>query len=128
MRLLLDTHALLWMLEGNPRLSARALELLADPAVDKIVSAVSAYEVCLKYNLGKLPAAAPLARAFEQEIMALDLQVLPVTLRHAEAAGKLDPAHRDPFDRLLAGQALVEEVALLSKDAAFDSFGVDRLW
>lgn len=101
---------------------------MADAAVQKIVSAVSAYEICLKYNLGKLPSAAGLANAFEQEIAALDLEVLPITVAHAEAAGKLDVAHRDPFDRLLAGQALVENIALLSNDAVFDSFGVDRIW
>lgn len=128
MRLLLDTHALLWMLQRSTRLSARATELLGDAAHEKLVSAVSAYEICLKYALGKLPHAAPLALAFDAEITGLELTPLPITIAHAEVAGKLDPSHRDPFDRLLIAQALVERVAIVSNKRLFDSFGVERIW
>lgn len=128
MRLLLDTHTLLWVAEGNARLSDRAIEALADPANEKLVSAVSAYEICMKHALGKLPGAAALALAFEREIAALDCTPLSVTLAHAETAGRLDLAHRDPFDRLLIAQAQVEDLTLVSNEQLFDGYGIRRLW
>lgn len=128
MRLLLDTHALVWALNGNPKLSRRAAEAIGDPAHMKLVSAVSGYEVCLKHALGKFSDAAALAADFEREISAADAAHLPITLAHAIAAGKLDLAHRDPFDRLLIAQALVERVPIVSNDAVFDRFGVARIW
>jgi PIN domain nuclease of toxin-antitoxin system len=128
LRLLLDTHALLWVLEGNPRLSQRAAEALAAPEVEKLVSAASAFEICLKYKLGKLPGSAPLAEAFEEVIAATDCTSLPISMAHAEAAGKLDLSHKDPFDRLLIAQAQIEQVPLVSNEKLFDNFGVQRLW
>jgi len=127
-RLLLDTHALLWAIERNPRLSSRALEAIADPDNEKLVSAVSAYEICMKHALGKLPSAAALANAFEAEITAVDCTPLPISVAHAEAAGKLDAAHRGPFDRLLIAQARVERLVLVSNETLFDSYGIERLW
>jgi len=126
--LLLDTHALLWVLEGNPRLSGRAAEALADPTGEKLVSAVSAYEICLKHRLGKLPGAAALALDFAATIADLDCTLLPITLDHAALAGSLDPSHRDPFDRLLIAQARIERVPIVSNEALFDGFGVERIW
>lgn len=128
MRLLLDTHALLWVLEDNPRLSRRAAEAVASPDAELLVSAVSAFEICLKFKLGKLPGAAALAEAFEASIAAVDCISLPITLAHAEAAGKLDLAHKDPFDRLLIAQARIERVPILSIEEAFDAFEVERIW
>ena len=128
MRLLLDTHALLWVLEDNPRLSRGAAEALASPDAELLVSAVSAFEICLKFKLGKLPGAGALAEAFEATIAALDCIPLPITLAHAETAGKLDLAHKDPFDRLLIAQAWIERVPILSIEEAFDAFGVERIW
>lgn len=128
MRLLLDTHALIWALNNNPKLSRRAAEAISDPACIKLVSAVSGYEVCLKYNLGKLKEAAALATDFEGVVSSVDAMHLPVTVAHAVAAGKLDLTHRDPFDRLLIAQARVEGVPLVSNDEVFDQYGVDRIW
>ena len=128
MRVLLDTHALVWMLDANPRLSTRAAVVIDDPATDLLVSAVSGYEIGLKNTAGKFPEATSLAAAFERQIARAGCRSLPVTLAHAVAAGKLDLAHRDPFDRLLAAQALVEGVPLVSNDEAFDRFGIDRVW
>ena len=127
MRLLLDTHALLWMLRADPRLSPRAAAAI-QAADEVLVSAVSGYEICLKHRVGKMPEAAALADAFEAEVARADCTQLPVTLTHAVAAGKLDPSHRDPFDRLLIAQALVERVPLVSNEQLFDAFGVERLW
>ena len=128
MRLLLDTHALFWLLEDNPRLSARAVEAMSAPDAELLVSAVSAFEICLKFKLGKLPRAAALAEAFEEVIASAACVPLPLSLAHAEAAGKLDLSHRDPFDRLLIAQALTENVPIVSNEKLFDAFGVERVW
>ena len=102
------------MFDDSPRLPRRVAEALGDPANEKLVSAVSAYEICLKHALGKLPGTAVLATAFAAEIAAIDCTPLPVSLAHAEAAAKLDMTHRDPFDRLLIAQARVEGLVLVS--------------
>ena len=128
MRVLLDTHALLWMLAEGPQLSRRASAVLAEASNRKLVSAASAYEICWKHTLGKLPQAAALAADFEGEMAVLDLEWLPISPAHAVAAGKLDPVHRDPFDRLLIAQALVERVPIVSNEAVFDGYGVERIW
>ena len=128
MRLLLDTHALLWVLEDNPRLSQRAAEALAAPDAEKLVSAASAFEICLKFKLGKLPGSAALAEAFQETIAAIDCTPLPVSLAHAALAGGLDLSHKDPFDRLLIAQARIERVPIVSNEGVFDRFGVERIW
>lgn len=128
MRLLLDTHVLLWALADSPRLSRRATTLIGDTGNRLLVSPVTAYEICAKHTLGKLPEAAALAADFEAELIPLDVEWLPVTQAHAITAGNLDMSHRDPFDRLLIAQALVEGVPLISNEAVFDRFGVERLW
>ena len=127
MRLLLDTHALLWVLEANPRLSRRAAEAVAAPDTEKLVSAVSAFEICLKFKLGKLPGSAALAMAFAETIAAIACVPLPITVEHAEEAGKLDLGHKDPFDRLLIAQAIELRVPVVSADPAFDAYDIDVL-
>lgn len=128
MRLLLDTHAMLWALADSPRLSAQAKAVIGQAGNRLLVSAVSAYEICAKHTLGKLPEAAALAADFEGELALLDADWLPISPAHAIAAGKLDPSHRDPFDRLLIAQAMIERVPLVSNEAVFDGFGVERIW
>jgi PIN domain nuclease of toxin-antitoxin system len=128
LRVLLDTHALLWVLEGNPRLSRRAAEALGAPEAEKLVSAASAFEICLKYKLGRLPGSARLAEAFQDTIAGIDCTPLPISLEHAEAAGMLELSHKDPFDRLLIAQARIERVPILSNETLFDAFGVERIW
>ena len=128
MRLLLDTHALLWVLEDNPRLSRRAAEALRADETEKLVSAVCAFEICLKFRLGKLPGSAALAQAFGATVAEIDCTPLPVSLAHAALAGTLEIPHKDPFDRLLIAQARIERVPIVSKEEAFDAFGVERIW
>ena len=128
MRLLLDTHALIWMLGRSPRLSSRAAIAIDAPDNDVLVSAVSAYEIFLKHKLGKLTGVEALIAGFEREITFADCTPLPVTLAHAETAGKLAMDHRDPFDRILIAQALVERIAIVSNEAVFDAYGVERIW
>lgn len=127
MRLLLDTHALLWWAADDPSLSPPAREAIA--AADVVhVSAVSAYEVLLKFTKGRLPTAAVMLPNFTDQIAARGLLPLPISMEHAARAGRLPLNHKDPFDRLLIGQALVESLTLVSHERMFDSFGVSRLW
>ncbi len=103
-------------------------KLIEYPDAERLVSAVSAFEICLKFNLGKLPGSAALAEAFAETIAAIDCTPLPISLAHAAAAGKLDLSHKDPFDRLLIAQARIEQVPIVSNEALFDAFGVERIW
>ncbi len=128
MRVLLDTHALLWWLAGDTNLSVKAREAIADPANEIFVSAASAWEVATKYRIGKLPGAGPLAVDFAREVRQQGFVPLAISLEHAQVAGALVGNHRDPFDRMLIAQAREEKMALVSNDAVFDEFDVQRVW
>lgn len=128
MKLLLDTHALIWWMIDSPALGRAARAAIADDANEIIVSAVSALEVATKHRLGKLPQAERLARAFAQKIHDEGFTPLPVTIAHAATAGALKIPHKDPFDRLLIAQAQIEDLLLVSNEGLFDSFGANRLW
>lgn len=128
MRLLLDTHALIWWLAGDEALSQNARVAIDDTANSIAVSAASAMEVSTKFRLGKLPDAALLARDFEAIIAGQGFAELAITVHHARVAGEMTIAHKDPFDRLLIAQAQVEDMVLVSNEALFDSFAVGRLW
>ncbi len=128
MRLLLDTHALIWWLAGDDALSLRAREAIADEANSVAVSAASAIEVATKFRIGKLPGAALLAQDFEAIVAAQNFTELPISVRQARLAGEMNIAHKDPFDRFLIAQALAENMALVSNETLFDSFAVQRFW
>ena len=128
MRLLLDTHALIWWLAGDEALGPRAREAIADEANSVTVSAASAMEVATKFRIGKLPSAALLAQDFEAIIAGQGFEELPISIRHARIAGEMNIPRRDPFDRFLIAQARVEDMTLVSNEALFDGFGVQRLW
>ena len=128
MRVLLDTHALLWWLAGDKQLSARAKKAIGDEDHEIYVSAASAWEVSTKARLGKLPGAGPLAVDFAREVRNQGFVPLVITLEHGQVAGGLAGSHRDPFDRMLIAQALEEKMALVSNDTVFDAFGVRRIW
>ncbi len=128
MRLLLDTPAPIWWLAGDEALSGRAQDAIADETNSIFVSAGSAMEVATKYRIGKLPNAALLARDFEAIIADQGFAELPITVHHARLAGEMRIDHKDPFDRLLLAQAQSEDMALVSNEALFDHFAVNRLW
>lgn len=128
MKLLLDTHTLIWWLAGDAALSQRARDTIADEANIVLISAASAMEVSTKYRLGKLAKAALLAQDFEAIVAAQGFTELPISVRHARLAGELNIAHKDPFDRLLIAQAQANGLVLVSNEALFDSFAVQRLW
>ena len=128
MTLLLDTHALLWWLDGDERLSPAARIAIADPARRVLVSAASAWEIATKHRLGKLPGAEAVARDVGACVLAQGFEPLAVTLADAERAGRLPGPRRDPFDRMLVAQALARDVALVSNETVFDGWGARRLW
>lgn len=128
MRLLLDTHTLLWWLDGDRRLSRRARTLLADEDNLVMVSAASAWELATKARLGKLPGALDVATDVAGCVARQGFVDLPITIQHAQRAGSLKIDHRDPFDRMLMAQSQMEDVPIVSNEAIFDSFGVDRIW
>ena len=128
MRLLLDTHALLWWFLDDPALSGLARNVIADPESEVVVSAVSAMEITTKFRRGRLPAAASLASGFVSMVEDYGFTALPISLDHASLAGSLAFDHRDPFDRLLISQALIEKLTLVSNERVFDATGVSRLW
>lgn len=127
MRLLLDTHVLIWWSGDLEQISDRTRATILD-ADEVLVSPVSAYEMALKHQLGRLPGVADLLSDLSGYLSAQAFSVLPIGLAHAELAGRLPVVHRDPFDRLIAAQAQIEQVALVSGDTVFDAFGVRRLW
>jgi PIN domain nuclease of toxin-antitoxin system len=128
LRLLLDTHALIWWLAGDEALSQRARDAMADETNAVAVSAASAMEVATKVRIGKLPDAALLAQDFEAVVAAQGFDELAISVHHARLAGGMNIAHKDPFDRLLIAQALAEDMVLVSNEAVFDGFAVKRLW
>jgi PIN domain nuclease of toxin-antitoxin system len=127
-RLLLDTHVLIWWLAGDPMLSANAKAAIADPGNEALVSAASAWEIATKYRIGKLPRAAALAADMPGVLAGQGFVELPITVRHGQAAGSLPGPHRDPFDRMLIAQAVLVDLVLVSNEAVFDRYGVRRLW
>lgn len=128
MRLLIDTHALAWWFDESDKFSATARELLLSENTVVFVSAVSVYEAAAKHRLGKWPDAAALLAGFDAFMRDQLMSELPLTINHARVAGELPPVHRDPFDRMLAAQALVEDLTIVSIDDKLDQFGVRRLW
>lgn len=128
MRLLLDTHALLWWLDGDRRLSRRARAAVADPDNTVFVSAASAWELATKARLGKLPGALDVASDLAGCLSRQDFLELPITVTHAQRAGGLRIDHRDPFDRMLIAQAQMEDLPLVTNEVLFDAFGIARIW
>lgn len=128
MDILLDTHTLLWMLLDDPRLKPRQFQVLENPANRMFVSAVTAFEIATKVKIGKLAAATAAVAEFEQLMAKLDYSPLPVSYRHGLRGGSLPGQHRDPFDRLLAAQSLIEGMPLMTDDPAFKWFGVECVW
>lgn len=126
---LLDTHALIWGLTDPQRLGNAAREVMGSRENSLVVSAASAWEISTKFRLGKLPGADTIVRNFEGYVAELGAQPLDVSTSHALLGGSLGWSHRDPFDRMLAAQALIEGHRLISRDAVFsDVQGLEVIW
>lgn len=123
MRLLLDTHAVLWALGRPAELASDARAAIEDGANDVLISAASAWEVAIKRAAGKLQAPDDFAGA----IVGAAFRPLAITVEHATAAGALPPHHADPFDRMLVAQAMIEGLTIVTRDARFERYGVPML-
>lgn len=128
MRILLDTHALLWGLSDDPSLSAKAKRVVADPGNTIFVSAASAWEIATKFAKGKLPTADAIIPNLSQIIADEGFVHLPITIDHMIPSAFLPGEHRDPFDRILAAQGIVDDLLLLSIDQKIPELGVNVVW
>ena len=128
MRLLLDTHAFLWFVSDDERLSTRARRTISDPKNDRWLSLASVWEMAIKLSLGKLRLDVPLDEMLESEALGNAIAILGIERRHIFAVAALPYHHRDPFDRLLVCQARSERLTLVSADRAFDAYGLRRVW
>ena len=127
-RVLLDTHALLWWLFDDSRLSPRVREVLADSDIDVYVSAASAWEIATKYRIGRLPVAEALIQDGSGWIAKAGVLELPIRIEHARLAGTWPQEHKDPFDRMLAAQSVLEDLPLISVDPLVKTFGANVFW
>lgn len=128
MNLLLDTHSLLWFLNEDPQLVPKAKALIEDSFNRKFVSMASCWEIAIKIGLNKLDLGEPVATFLPRELLVNKFDLLHIELVHALHVEKLPRHHRDPFDRLLVAQSMIEKIAIVSSDEKFDSYGVVRLW
>ena len=128
MRLLLDTHTFLWFIMGNPNLSPNARALIEDQGNQKYVSIASLWEIAIKVSTDKLSLFAPFDTLIPQQLSMNGFKLLNLEIAHAATPINLPFHHRDPFDRLLIAQAMVEQMQIVSIDSAFDAYQATRLW
>jgi PIN domain nuclease of toxin-antitoxin system len=128
MKVLLDTHAFLWSIAGDDRLSKTAEEIFLDPKINLYFSAASCWEICIKMSLGKLSLKRGWFKTIQAEMRTNAVQWLPVEMQHCMELTKLPFHHRDPFDRVLIAQALAEDLKLLSRDGRLSAYKIERIW
>ncbi|NHC36478.1 type II toxin-antitoxin system VapC family toxin [Scytonema millei] len=128
MRLLLDTHTFIWFVTNSPKLSISVKEFIEDENNEKLLSIASIWEMAIKQSTGKLSFSQPFQVFIQQQLSLNSINVLNINLNHLAVVASLPLHHRDPFDRLLISQAMVEQLPILSIDSAFDSYPIQRLW
>lgn len=128
MRVLLDTHTFLWFVLGDTRISLPARELIEDVSNEKLISPALYWELAIKISIGKYVLNEPYDSFLKRGIQQNGFLILPIEVQHTSALTTLPFHHRDPFDRLMIAQALVEQIPVISVDAAFDDYPVTRLW
>lgn len=126
--LLLDTHAFLWWLAGDDALSVQARTAIGDTRNTVFVSAATAWEIATKVRIGKLPGATTIAAGLAHVVVGQGFVQLPISFEHGQAAGALPGPHKDPFDRMLIAQAMLNGIALVSNEQLFDAYDIRRLW
>lgn len=128
MNLLIDTPALLWFLRDDPQLSAPAKSAILDQTNRKLVSIASCWEIAIKAGLGKLRLGEPAERLLSRELASNNFDLLPISLAHATSVERLPKHHKDPFDRILIAQCLLDALSIVGADAVFDAYGIVRIW
>src|SRR5579862_1815731 len=128
LRVLLDSHTLLWWILDHPALTPAAREVISGTDNTVIVSAASAWELAIKFRAGRLPEAGDLVSNFPTEIVQEGFQLLPISAEHGIRAGLLPGPHKDVFDRMLIAQSQAEDIPIISNEAIFGAYGVRRLW
>ncbi len=128
MRLLLDSHAFLWFILDDARLSDRAKSLIAAAESEVVISPATLWEMAIKVRLGKYTLPEPFGLFMQTQLTLNRISLLPIDVRHTALLATMPFHHRDPFDRLIVAQALVESIGLVSVDARLDAYGVARLW
>jgi PIN domain nuclease of toxin-antitoxin system len=128
MRILLDTHAFLWWIAGDRRLSARARKLIADGRNELLLSAASGWEVTIKIGLGRIDLPTPIDQFLGEQLRLNGIEALPIQMAHALSVQRLPLLHRDPFDRMLVAQARMEKLSILTRDPQISQYDVETLW
>lgn len=128
MKLLLDTHTLLWFISGNSNLSPASRKLIEGTENEKFVSAASIWETAIKVSIGKMSLTAPFDDIFPRQLEINGFDLLPVKIEHSSIVATLPFHHRDPFDRIIAAQAIAESMFIVSLDEIFDHYGINRKW
>jgi PIN domain nuclease of toxin-antitoxin system len=128
MRLLLDTHTLIWFSAGDSNLSNNVRDLIEDEDNEKLLSTASIWEMAIKQSKGKLTLALPLKNYIEQKLVFDDFNLLTINLDHLNVITTLPFHHGDPFDRLIIAQAMIEGIPVLSRDSVFDAYTINRIW
>lgn len=128
MRLLLDTHAFLWFIEGNPNLSDTARNLIEDPKNQRFLSIASLWEMSIKVSIGRLELEMAFTELVKREVHGNAIELLKIQPEHLDELAKLPFHHKDPFDRLIIAQSLAENLPIVTKDSAFQNYPVTAFW
>ena len=128
MKILLDTHTFLWWLDGNKKLPKRSRDLIQNEDNTILVSSASAWEISTKVRIGKMPDAVEIALNLPEIISSQGFNSLPISIVHAQKAGLLSGSHRDPFDRMLIAQSMIENLPIVTNETIFEELGANRLW
>ena len=128
MRILLDSHSFLWFITGDDRLSNRAKNLITDLSNPVLISVASLWEISIKTALGKLELSRPFEEFIPEQLASNEIDPFPIELAHLAKLIDLPLHHRDPFDRLIIAQAMVEGLPIISRDAEFQSYSIEIIW
>lgn len=128
MKLLLDTHAFLWFIAGDPKLSKKAKSNIENEKNENLISIASLWEIAIKTSIGRLTVSEPFETLIPRQIEINGFQILTINFKHIAKVASLPYHHRDPFDRLLISQCIIENYPIISKDTVFDNYRIDRYW
>ena len=128
MKILLDTHTFIWFVTDSSRLSITAKALIEDEYNEKLLSIASIWEMGIKHSIGKLSFELPFMTFVELQMQQNSMEILNIRIEHSDVVANLPLHHRDPFDRLIVSQAMVEQLPIVGVDKAFDSYAIRRLW